>query len=104
FRAQIKPEACQLLRKLLVTYLVLYCACTVKLALCVSLLSDITPQISDLKFQISNTVRSMKNNSSSLGLCVTSDNSHYSIFKELLLLHSTSRRNFNVQPGRKGRG
>jgi len=41
------------LEKLSVTYLVLYCACTVKLALCVSLLSDITPSdISDLKFQI----------------------------------------------------
>ena len=43
--------------KTLVTYLLLYCACTVKLALCVSLLSDITPrdlrsEISDLKYSL----------------------------------------------------
>ena len=31
-------------------------ACTVKLALCVSLLSDITLEISDLRFQISKTL------------------------------------------------
>ena len=31
--------------------------------------------------------------------CVTSDNSHYSIVKELLLLLSTKCRNFNIQFG-----
>src|SRR6266498_1709950 len=46
---RFKAEVCSPLRNL-VTYLVLYCACTVKLALCVSLLSDITRLI----FQISN--------------------------------------------------
>jgi hypothetical protein len=56
--------------------------------LCVSFLSDINAidfksQISDLKFS-----------------CVMSDNSHYSIVKELLLL-STKRRNFNPQFGRR---
>ena len=41
-------------------------------------------RLSDLKFQISNALRA------------TSDNSHYSIIKELKLL-STKRRNFNSQ-------
>ena len=35
--------------------------------------------------------------------CVTSDNSHYSIVKDLLLLLSTKRRNFSIQIGGLGR-
>jgi hypothetical protein len=58
-----------------------YCACTVKLALCVSLLSDTTPEISNLQSETHE---------------VISDNSHYSIFKEPKLL-STKCRNFNSQ-------
>jgi len=64
----------------------LYCACTVKLALCV-FFADITPQqsqISNCKSEIISTPSEEAYFSKKQ--CVTSDNSHYSIVKDLLLL------------------
>ena len=46
FRSQIQSRRLLTLKKLSVTYLLLYCACTVKLALCVFFLSDFTSTIS----------------------------------------------------------
>ena len=66
-KSNVRSEINSLSEKLQVSYS--YCACTVKLALCVSLLSDITP----LRSEISN-LRSQR---------VTSDNSQYSIIKDL---------------------